>query len=683
MSAEIRLRRARAMLLFCVAILGMGWGTAIGAGLLLLFGLLDLAVALPLPVRELALASSGLLGTGAGLAVLWRNRDVRSPGGVGLWLENQVPSLRYALVTLIEGRYGSAGPALEQVVAGTSWREPLLRALTRGTLPLLLAILLLTALRALPSAALGRIAMPHRGDALDRVGEFGKPSADPFHPLLVTLTPPVYSGLAETTVEDPETITGLTGSQLRVEGPGAGPGVGATLRGQSLSVSSAGSRWLVTLPMPDTATPLWLSQGSRRRLLVLDPRPDSVPVVELLAPAGDTVRKEIDGTIALRADTHDDFGLGEGWFEYIVSSGEGENFTFRSGVVGRRAMPPARAGALQAVLQLDSLHLSPGNIVHLRAVARDRNTSTGPGLGYSETRTIRIPRPGESDSAMVDGAAPTQGDSSLLSERMLILLAESLERRRPGLGRGTVVAESRGIARDQASLRRRVADIVFLRLGSQAIGEESEDTAGTEGLSPAALLRAAQQATVGSGAQPLDFSQDETPVVALNRPLLEAYNAMWDAGRELEIGEPGRALPPMRLALAAIQRARQAERLYLRGRPAPIVVDLSKIRLAGNLTDVRLAAVTGRARDPRVVELLLARFTRAVSRLPDAGAIDSLLLLRVDALESAPAFAGGLSDALAALRDGRDATVQLLRARRLLVGPSTAVPEIAPWSVLP
>ncbi len=47
-----------------------------------------------------------------------------------------------------------------------------------------------------------------------------------------------------------------------------------------------------------------------------------------------------------------------------------------------------------------------------------------------------------------------------------------------------------------------------------------------------------------------------------------------EAGRWLELGEPDDALPHMRAALAAIQRARQAERLYLRGRPPTQVVDI-------------------------------------------------------------------------------------------------------------
>jgi hypothetical protein len=472
-----------------------------------------------------------------------------------------------------------------------------------------------------------RITTPRHGDILDHAVAGITP--DPLHPLVVTVTPPAYSGLAPLTLEDPPTVQGLVGSVLRIEGPSAGAGVSAVLNGQALPVTSMADRWRMTLPMPDTAAPLWFTAGGERVLVVLEPRLDSVPMVELLAPVRDTVQRTVGGSISLQAQLRDDFGLNDGWFEYIISSGAGENFTFRSGVIGRRSLAPARTGGLSATLQLEPLHLAPGNVVHLRAVARDRNTVTGPGSGFSETRTIRIPRADEGDSVLIDPAAPAQGDSALLSQRMLIMLTEALERRRPRLRRDTVVAESRAIARDQASLRRRVADILFLRLGGEASAEESGDTGSTTGLSPEALLRAAEQATLINGGEALDFAEDETPVVALNKPLLEAYNAMWDAGRALEIGEPGRALPPMRLALAAIQRARQAERLYLRGRAAPITVDLLRVRLTGERADVLPASATGRPHDPLSAAALLARFTRAVGLLPAQAGVDSLLLLRV------------------------------------------------------
>jgi hypothetical protein len=287
---------------------------------------------------------------------------------------------------------------------------------------------------------------------------------------------------------------------------------------------------------------------------------------------------------------------------------------------------------------------------------------------------------------------------------MLILLTEALEKRRPRLARETLVSESRSIGRDQTRLRRRVGDIIFQRLGDDPTGEhghgpdeELADTASLRGDSVArdssrraavragrsardvaaadsadsaraALLRAASAAT-GRGEEILDFEGDETPVVAINRPLLEAYNAMWEASRELDQGETGRALPPMRRALEAIQRARQAERIYLRGKAPAVVVDLARVRLTGKETGSPSARVARGPADPaaaRRAERLTAAIEMA-SRTP-AAAIDSLVLLRIESLDVAPSLAAAVADAIEALRGGNDATALLARARRVAEG---------------
>jgi hypothetical protein len=436
------------------------------------------------------------------------------------------------------------------------------------------------------------------------------------------------------------------------------------------------------MTMPDTATPLWLVRDSSRRLIVLLPIHDSVPIVQLVLPSRDSVLRVGNGAVTLSSTSRDDFGITSAWFEYIVSSGEGESYTFRAGTVGRRALSHASRSDLTARIVLDSLKLAPGNIVHLRAVAQDGNNVSGPGIGFSETRTIRIPRPGEGDSVSVDRVARADGDSSLLSQRMLVMLAEALERRRSRLTRDTFVVESRRIAGDQATLRRRVADIIFLRLGAEGSMEQSEDST-AEPLTPEAMLEAAEQATVTGSGETLDFTSDETPVVALNRPLLEAYNAMWAAGRELEIGEPRRALPHMREALEAIQRARQAERIYLRGRPAISVIDLARVRLAGSLADAAPSGTRSSSRDPRLREALLARYSSILGLFPRSEIVDSLQLLRIEALDAEPRFAGVLGEAVTALRTGGDATSALIRARRVLAGPLQSEPGLLPWTTRP
>jgi hypothetical protein len=197
-------------------------------------------------------------------------------------------------------------------------------------------------------------------------------------------------------------------------------------------------------------------------------------------------------------------------------------------------------------------------------------------------------------------------------------------------------------------------------------------------VSPAeALLRAASAATDVDAEH---AHGDEGPVVAVNRPLLEAFNAMWEAERELGVASPRQALPHMRAALDAIQRARAAERLYLRGRPPRVVIDEARIRLAGKRDEMAPVARSPRASALNELLARRARFGAAVQQLAAdtgvnaktaeraSGAIDSLMVLRIDVLGEQPVLAAALASAIEDLRTGRDATHALLAARRALDG---------------
>jgi hypothetical protein len=68
-----------------------------------------------------------------------------------------------------------------------------------------------------------------------------------------------------------------------------------------------------------------------------------------------------------------------------------------------------------------------------------------------------------------------------------------------------------------------------------------------------------------------------------------------------------------------------------------------------------------------------------VVRAP-AAAIDSLVLLRVESLDSSPELAGALGAAIDDLRGGRDATASLARARRVAEGSVRSSAGFRPWS---
>ena len=112
-------------------------------------------------------------------------------------------------------------------------------------------------------------------------------------------------------------------------------------------------------------------------------------------------------------------------------------------------------------------------MLHIRAIVRDRNNVTGPGVGTSDTRTLRIARTDEYDSVAVDPAPPPRRKNAL-SQRMLLMMAQALEQKRTKISHGTLVGESRAIAVDQTRLRKRIGEIVFrTRLGEDT-GEEGD-----------------------------------------------------------------------------------------------------------------------------------------------------------------------------------------------------------------
>jgi hypothetical protein len=408
------------------------WAAALALALLAIIGVLDWLFGAPRSVRAFVLPLAIALAIAAAAYALYRGRRVRSLPAVALWLEERVPELRYALVTALDAPLAS--PALERDIAAIQWPPVVRRALGNALLPpLLVLIAAATLLFALPAGVRARISEPRAGDALLRAPIAAAPMRNRLSPLTGEIQPPAYTGEQHVVVEEPSSIDALTGGHIIVRGQGPSSGITASLANSALPAASlrdSADQWRLDVVVPAKPAALELHDRSYARTIIIAPHADSLPVVSLTAPTRDTVVRAPKGSLALSASATDDYGLESGWFEYIVSSGEGENFTFKSGVIHRTNAGNARAAKLAGSLNLDSLQLKPGDLVHVRAVARDRNNVTGPGVGVSEPRTLRIPRASEYDSIAIDGAPPPDVDSSQLSQRMLIILAEKLQARR-------------------------------------------------------------------------------------------------------------------------------------------------------------------------------------------------------------------------------------------------------------
>ena len=688
MSIFSRLRIVRFTLALGLGLRALVWGIVAALTVVLGGVLADHLSALTVGART----TIGVVAALAGLAVIatlvWRDRRVASLARVALWIEEQHPSLEYTLITAVE----TSDERIVPRAAGDEWQRTAARRSARLlSVPLVIALVAVATQFVLPRGAVARIRAPRPGDALERGGK-KNPNASRLTPLVAVVTPPAYSAEPTATFDEPTDVRALVGSGLTLRGRGDPAGLVAVVGAESLHATAdrsasgaAADRWSIALRVPPKAEALRLVDRGFARIVALEPIVDDAPTLTLVTPAHDSVLRTPSGRIALAADANDDYGISQASFEYIISSGEGETFTFKSGTLGT-VSPHAKRASFSSTLILDSLGLKPGDIVHLRAIARDANDVTGPGTGTSETRAIRIARADEYDSVAVDAAPPSDADKSVVSERMLIVLAEALEKKRPTLKRDALVGQSHTIASDQKKLRRSVGDIVFARLGGEPGGEEhSDDESPARAKTMEELLARADSAT-NIATDPIDFAGGESPVVAVNKPLLEAYNAMWDASSELEIGEPGKALPHMRRALAAIQKARSAERIYLRGRPPQVVVDVNKARLQGKdkgASSTRRPLTTSDS----ATRARTDRFLRIVELAPrnSGAAVDSLLLLRVDALSDNPPFAAALSEAANAMRTGKsaNATAALARARRALGGAPAARDSIGRWGTVP
>ncbi len=644
MRVSERVYRARWLLAGAMLVASIARAAAVSLAILLLFGLIDLAGPLPLGIRGAALPASvagGLIALGLLIA---RGRYAFHPTRVALYLEERVPALEYALVTALE-HTGPGVNVLEQVVDRAepegALRTPVIRALALSA-ALLAPPLLGVAL--LPLALRERILRPAPGDVLLTASRGGT-SASRVATIAVRVIPPAYARREERRFEDPSLVGGLAGSRVELRGKGAARGLDSLRAGigsEALRVTAVGDTWIVALPMPDHPVAVRLIDRDYSRLFALEPVADQPPAATLTAPSRDTTYLLPRGRLALAGSALDDIGLVRAEFELMHTTGSGERFVIRRIALGGVSPGGAPSASVQATLLLDTMRLGPGDVLHVRVVARDGNDVTGPGEGASDTRTIRIADPRLRDTIQVIPAAIAALDTTMLSQRMLVIRAETLLVQRRRIAATAFEDRARVLGRQQGLLRERVEAVIEELTTATEVGFTGE--------------------TEASGI------------------LGEAAAAMKLAQRELgEYRVPG-ALPYMYRALKALERVRNSERLYLRGVFPKLVVDLDKVRLKG--TDQ--PSVTPRDSRPVLLDarrVLGERLDRAITLVArrDPGARDSLILIRVDALSRAPDAAPALGRAVDALRAGRDPLPLIATARRVLLRATEASPGVPAW----
>lgn len=526
--------------------------------------------------------------------------------------------------------------------------------------------------------------------------------SDPrFGEIVVTIHPPTYTGLPARPWEGGDALAALAGSRVVLSG--ALPEGAEAVRAEAIGggrprVEADGAAWRVSWTIPAQARGLSLAAVAgddvvARRVIPITITPDRPPAVTLDAPDRDLVLATPSGTIEVQATARDDYGVAALELSWIRSRGSGESFSFEEGTWAWASIERVAGGAVVGRYALDiaAAGLEPGDVLHLRATARDRNTVTGPGTGVSPTRVIRIADPDAMEEATTLIGFPLDLEARpILSQRMIILMTERLRDEAPGLTRQEILARAKEIADEQARLRGRVGDQIFTRAtGAMQTPDEGiafeetegdaghahgEDEHAAEEMTLEERVLAAAAAATGSGSPAdIEHRHDADPILDVNQPLLNAYNAMWAAERELRQGLPDDALPHQYEALAILQAQREAERVFLRGRQRVEPVDIGATRGTGKLDGadpadrapgepaptgaawldaLEAAATRLRTAPPREASLALAELAARILADPNADATAAALLG-----QAADAAARGERDTAAAL---------VLRARTLL-----------------
>jgi hypothetical protein len=648
-----------------------GFAIALVAAAVLL--ILDQLIGLPSSVRAalrpLPLVL-GLLPLGRGIArALPRPAD----GHIALLAEEHRPELGYHLTTLVGATSSSStvggaflraaerhvreidGPVVP-TAAGTAARRLGVAALVFSAV-----FLLVPGGGAEVGSRWGRLAGGPASGIGTSAGALGRTSdtaARTFRDVRIQVQPPAYTGAAPFDATGASPVIAQVGSRLSVEAdsPEGASSVEVRLLGAASPVmSGAEERIRAAFDVGEDTRGLELvgfdAGGAvlARHVIALDVRPDPPPVVELVEPQRDLVLATAAGSVSVRATARDDHAVAAFALEWILTRGSGESFSStegRSEFGTIRRDGPAQSGSYP--LDVAALGLEPGDVLHIRAVADDGNTVTGPGRGTSRTRVIRIVRAGEEDQAntLIGFPIEVEGDP-VLTQRMIVLLTERLLERAPSLPADQMRSESEDIARAQARVRERFNDVVYAR-------------------------------SAGEPADPADaHDHDADPALAVNAKLIPALDAMFEAERHLHLSELRAALPPEYRALELVQAAREAERVFVRGVQTVPPVDIDAARGTGQLRDVQPAVRSSRPSAATAARhaARLAAAADALRSAPSAVAVLEISAAAVELLSDAsvdPHAGALLARASAAATEGQyDLALSLVaQARALLVPPS-------------
>lgn len=433
------------------------------------------------------------------------------------------------------------------------------------------ALLALTAGVALVGTAAARDTLPLR-TASRAIRRAIPAAAVAIENIEVTITPPAYAAQPPQTLRNVARVDALNGSRIRLRVRASADSLAVqTLQGTRTIGPTSAELFTLDLPAEQdgfvTLAPR--TAGGREgahRLIGITVKGDQLPHVRIAAPGHDLFLKDARRTIQLGVDADDDLGLASLRLRYTKVSGSGERFTFAEGEVPLDLTRVSqRAWKATGAFRLDSLGLSPGDMVVYRAVATDRRPGALP--QESDSYIVEIVAPG-SDAAAGFSIDPDQ-ERYAVSQQMVILKTERLIARRATMHPDSANLASQEIAAEQRKVR---AEFVFMMGGEMADAPDPDasmtdlnEEAEAEGEADIAAGRLANQGRMA---------------------LTRAIRYMSRAVLTLTNVELTDALKSEKAALAQLEQAFSRTRILLRALSERERLDMTR-RMSAPLTDAR------------------------------------------------------------------------------------------------
>lgn len=388
--------------------------------------------------------------------------------------------------------------------------------------------------------------------------------------LIVSATPPAYTGLARTEGA-PRHLELPEGSKLAwcLKNPEAGQTILELSDGRTLNVGAKCAELTATESL------FWRWRGARYTLKVT---PDAPPQITISQPTQMIQELKLDATSAAMALTvRDDYAVRRATLHLTLARGSGENIKFTDREMPLPASSDPRVRNWSKQWTLAELGMEPGDEMYFFVRAVDN--AAQPHTVQSPTYTLRLPAPEQEEEEVTSAMPMLVKPQSLRSQRQIIIDTEQLiaDMKATRMAASEVRERSEAIAADQAQLRRRYGQF----LGEESTlfgGEEEHDD--DHGHAPAN----GQMDVLHEFGHAHDEAENATLYDEGTKKILRrALVAMWDAEKALRAITPKTALAPELKALEAIKELQQADRIYLHKTafvPPPIK---EEIRMTGDV----------------------------------------------------------------------------------------------------